>query len=108
MNNAPLQSACRAQLMDPRIGVLMRDGREIYYAVLGGRCVQRRSIRGVERCLARHDQTSLARANGWGSAGQCPALACVKTPAAGEQVRPATAHSACGTQPVADGEGIRA
>lgn len=50
---------------------------------------------------------SLARANGWGSAGQCPALACAKTPAAGEQVRPATAHSACGTQPVT-GEGIRA
>ena len=51
---------------------------------------------------------SLARANGWGSAGQCPALACAKTPAVGEQVRPAKAHSACGTQPVADGEGIRA
>lgn len=51
---------------------------------------------------------SLARANGRGSAGKCPALACAKTPAAGEQVRPATAHSACGTQPVADGEGIRA
>lgn len=50
---------------------------------------------------------SLARANGWGSAGKCPALACAKTPAVGEQVRPATAHSACGTQPVT-GEGIRA
>jgi hypothetical protein len=32
-----------------------------------------------------HDN-SLARANGWGSAGQCPASGIAKTPAAREQV----------------------
>ena len=30
-------------------------------------------------------RNSLARAKGWGSAGQCPALACAKTPAALER-----------------------
>lgn len=29
---------------------------------------------------------SLARVNGWGSAGQCPASHCAKTPAAGARV----------------------
>lgn len=51
---------------------------------------------------------TLARRNGWGSAGECPATACAKTPAAGEQVCPATDDSACETQQLAAGGGIRA
>lgn len=36
---------------------------------------------------------SLARANGWGSAGECPASACAKTPAARERVSRVAAGS---------------
>lgn len=54
---------------------------------------------------------SLARANGWGSAGQCPAVHVAKTPAAWEQVsRVATAigASSCGTTPTAVAGEVRA
>lgn len=71
--------------LDQRIGVLIREGREIYYATVEGRHVERRTIRGLSQLLARHDETRLTRANGWGSAGQCPASACAKTPAAPER-----------------------
>lgn len=41
---------------------------------------------------------SLARANGWGSAGECPASACAKTPAVREPaISPGgSAHAAAG------------
>lgn len=50
---------------------------------------------------------TLARRNGWGSAGECPARTCAKTPAVGEQVCLMTDGSACATQQAAGG-GIRA
>lgn len=68
--------------MDSRIGVLVREGRTIYYATLSGRQVERRTLVGIQRALRGHNVNSLAQANGRGSAGKCPASGHAKTPAA--------------------------
>ena len=74
-----------AHVYDPRVGVLMREGRDsgrtIYYVTLDGKHIERRSVRGIARVLARHDANSLARANVRGLAGQCPVGHDTKTPA---------------------------
>lgn len=48
----------------------------------------------------------LARAKGWGSAGQCPALDIAKTPAVGERVAIAQTSARATRQSV--GGGVRA
>jgi hypothetical protein len=43
------------------------------------------AMRQLRGAVLRHMQQSPAQANGWGSAGQCPASHCAKTPAVGER-----------------------
>ena len=41
--------------MDPRIGILIRNGRTIYYAFLIGRYVERYTLTDMTDCLAARD-----------------------------------------------------
>lgn len=63
----------------------------------------------ADRRLGARTEHSLARVNGRGSAGQCPAVHAAKTPAAWERVQPAYAGaSSRGTTPTAVAGGVRA
>lgn len=46
-----LEQACAAALVDPRIGVLCREGRPVFYAMVEGECVQRATVAAVVAVL---------------------------------------------------------
>lgn len=60
-------------------------------AIQASAMIRRRALLAA---LTTIEEASLARANGWGSAGACPATTTAKTPAAGESVGRVAAGSA--------------
>lgn len=107
MNSTPLQPAYAyvAMAREASHALVFALRRNSAHLAAGA---ARRRDRYISLARVALSEKSLARANGWGSAGECPALTCAKTPAAGEQVWPATGSSACATQRAAVGEGIPA